>query len=181
MRHGAAGSGSDLAGTSLRLVLRDLEPADTEAALALWLAAWSEAMPAIDFAARRDWFGERLAMLRRKGFALRCATAPPAGDLQGFVQGCIQGFIAISPALRYLDHIAVLPGAWGTGVAATLIGEAKRLSPRGIALDVNQDNLRAVGFYEKHGFRRLRAGRNPRSGLPTWWYAWGEAEPPPRL
>jgi putative acetyltransferase len=152
---------------------RDILPAETEAVLDLWVAAWNAALPAIDFAARRAWFRERLSLLRKENFVLRGAIEEASC--------AIIGFIAISPQLRYLDHIAAHPKHWGTGLGEALIAEAKRLSPEGVALDVNQQNPRAVAFYEKHGFRRLRADRNPVSGLPTWWYAWGEAEPSPLL
>ncbi len=152
-------------------LLRDLAAGDEEKLVDLWEVAWSAAMPAIDFAARREWFGSRLRQLQEEGFSIRCALAASSEIL---------GFIAISQRLRYLDHIAVRPDHWGTGLAEALIGEAKRLSPGGVVLDVNQQNSRAIAFYEKQGFRRLRADRNPRSGLPTWWYAWGEAEPPSR-
>jgi putative acetyltransferase len=157
----------------MRVTFRDIAPTDEEAVLDLWVAAWSAAMPAIDFEARRQWFRERLALLRGQNFALRCASHDAAAG--------IVGFIALSPRLRYLDHVAVRPDLWGTEVGEALIGEAKRLSPEGMVLDVNQQNLRAMAFYEKHGFRRLRPDRNPNSGLPTFWYIWGEAEPPPRL
>ena len=154
------------------VAFRDLTPADTPAILDLWVAAWSAAMPQIDFEARRDWFRARLARLDGEGFALRGAVERADGP--------VLGFIALSVAQRYLDHVALRPERWGSGLGAALIGEARRLSPEGVILDVNQANLRAVAFYEKQGFRRLRADRNPSSGLPTWWYAWGEAEPPAR-
>jgi putative acetyltransferase len=52
------------------------------------------------------------------------------------------------------------------------MSEAKRLAPYRLKLDVNQDNPRAVRFYEKHGFHRRAAGTNPTSGLKTWHYEW---------
>jgi putative acetyltransferase len=39
-------------------------------------------------------------------------------------------------------------------------------------VDVNQDNPRAVRFYEREGFRRLHEGVNPNSGLRTWRLEW---------
>jgi putative acetyltransferase len=146
--------------------LRGIEEQDREAVLDLWVAAWGEAMPGIDFAQRRKWFRAHFAQLELLGFVTRCATRSEDGR--------ILGFIALSRKLRQLDQIVVDLHHWGKGVGDALIAEAKRLSPRGLWLDVNQDNPRAIAFYEKHGFRRLRAGRNPRSGLPTFRYGWGE-------
>ncbi|SDR25981.1 Acetyltransferase, GNAT family [Rhizobiales bacterium GAS113] len=161
-----------------RVGFRDLVPADTDAILDLWVAAWSAAMPMIDFEARREWFRDWLAQLRQEGFALRGAVEGKDGlD----TDGPVIGFIALSPPRRHLDHIALKPDRWGSGLGAALLAEAKRLSPQGLVLDVNQANHRAVAFYEKQGFRRLRADRNPNSGLATWWYVWGDAEPPPRV
>ena len=41
---------------------------------------------------------------------------------------------------------------WRSGVGATLIAEAKRISPAGLDLDVNIDNARAIGFYRGSDF-----------------------------
>jgi putative acetyltransferase len=153
-----------------RFALRDMAVADREALLELWVEAWRAAIPAIDFAARREWFRERLAQMERESFVLRGAASVASTR--------ILGFIALSTKLRYLDQIVVHPDHWGKGIGEALIADAKRLAPEGFALDVNQDNPRAIAFYEKHGFRRLRADRNPASGLPTWWYAWRDAVPP---
>lgn len=147
--------------------LRDIEERDREALLDLWVAAWAETMPAIDFEERRQGFQAHLARLELLGFVTRCATGPRG-------EGRMLGFIVLSPERGHLDQIVVDLQHWGKGVGAALIGEAKRLSPRGLWLDVNEDNPRAISFYEKHGFCRLRAGRNPGSGLPIWRYGWGE-------
>lgn len=154
------------------LTLRDPAPSEIEPLIDLWVEAWSATLPAVDFEARRQWYRERLARCAREGFTIRCASKE-GSDLPA-------GFIVISRPLRYLDQISVRPAHWGTGVAAALIEECRRLCPQGVVLDVNQNNPRAVAFYEKCGFRRLRADRNPQSGRPTWWYVWGEAEPPER-
>jgi putative acetyltransferase len=155
---------------SSRFTLRDTSFADCEALLDLWVSAWRAAMPAIDFNARREWFHEHLAQLEREGFVMRCAVCAETSR--------IGGFMALSPKLRYLDQIVVHPDHWGKGMGDALISDAKRLAPAGFSLDVNQDNPRAIAFYEKHGFRRLRPDRNSTSGLPTWWYGWDEASPP---
>ncbi|MBV9114958.1 MAG: GNAT family N-acetyltransferase [Hyphomicrobiales bacterium] len=123
-------------------------------------------MPAIDFHGRREWFRTHLARLEDTGFVMRCAIA--ARNRR------VLGFVAVSPPGRHLDQIVVDLDHWGKGVGEALLDEAKRLSPLGLWLDVNEDNPRAIAFYEKHGFRRLRSGRNPTSGLPTLRYAWGE-------
>ena len=156
----------------MALSIRDAAPGDLDALAALWVEAWAATMPHIDFPARQTWFRDKLSGAAQEGFVIRIAGAG-ATDAAA-------GFILLSPALRYLDQLAVHPSHWGKGVAEALIGEARRLSPQGVVLDVNQANARAVACYEKSGFERRGASRSPRSGRPTWWYVWGEASPPPR-
>jgi putative acetyltransferase len=136
----------------------------------LWIAAWTKAMPAIDFEARRVWFVERLAALQAQGSEIVCAFDD--------TNGALAGFLTLDPATGHIDQLAAAPQAWGRGAALVLIGEAKRRSPA-LKLEVNQDNPRAVRFYEKHAFRRTAASVNPTSGLRTWRYEWrdrGERE-----
>jgi putative acetyltransferase len=125
----------------------------------LWVASWSETMPEIDFFGRRAWFCNHLRTLEAAGAATIC----------GFdEEGRLVGFATIDPGRGYLDQLAVAPQAKGAGAAAILLNEALRLSPDGLVLDVNQDNLRAVRFYEREGFEKVEAGINPQSGLATW-------------
>ena len=59
-----------------------------------------------------------------------------------------------------LESIAVAPAAKGQGAADALLGSLlRRLRRRGatrVALMVKVTNHRAVAFYEKNGFRRIR-------------------------
>jgi len=66
----------------------------------------------------------------------------------------------------------VAPEAWGSEVAAALIAEAKRCAPTGLDLKVNQDNARAIRFYEKQGFAITGADTNERSGAPLHRMSW---------
>jgi putative acetyltransferase len=138
---------------------RILTEADLPLLAELWVASWQEAMPEIDFTQRRPWFLDRLKALEAAGSITMCAIN------RG---GSILGFFSIDPATAYLDQLAVAPGAKGSGVARFLISEAGRVSPRGIILDVNEDNARALAFYERQGFVRIGEGVNPLSGLKTW-------------
>ncbi|OYX71069.1 MAG: GNAT family N-acetyltransferase [Rhizobiales bacterium 32-66-11] len=79
---------------------------------------------------------------------------------------------AIDPASGYLDQLAVAPAFWGQGAAEALMDAARQRAPAGIALDVNQDNPRAVAFYQKLGFAIASAGQNPMSGRAIWRMQW---------
>jgi putative acetyltransferase len=143
--------------------LHEFVPAHLPELVDLWIESWQQTMPAIDFEARRSWFVDHLNGLRDSGGQVVCAF--DAG-------GAMAGFVTIDPAAGLLDQIAVATCHWGSSVARALLDEAKRRSPAKVWLDVNQDNTRAVRFYEKNGFIREAASVNPRSGLKTWRYRW---------
>ena len=116
-------------------------------------------MPEIDFLARAAWFLDRLRALEAAGSVTICAF--DGSDR-------LLGFVSFDPAAAYLDQLAVAPEAKGSGTASLLLNEVRRLAPSGLTLDVNQDNARALRFYEREGFEKVAEGTNPRSGLKTW-------------
>ncbi len=134
---------------------------DEEPSLALWLRSWQKAYPDIDFAGRLAWWREHWRGLVRTA---RITVAEAKNEMIGFV--------TIDPGTLYLDQIVVAPEYWGTGLAGALIAEAKRASPRGLDLDVNTDNARAIAFYQKEGFVITGDGINPRSGRPVHHMSW---------
>ena len=143
--------------------LHDFVPAHLPELTDLWLASWKTAMPGIDFEARRAWFVDHLIELEDTGAQIICAFDP---------NGSMAGFVTIDRISGHLDQLAVAPPHWGGAAAAHLLDEAKRRSPGVIELEVNQDNMRAVRFYEKSGFARVAAGINPRSKLKIWRCRW---------
>ena len=120
-------------------------------------------MPALDFEARRAWFVDRVCALHADGNEIWCAFSEE--------DGALAGFFALGPE-GYVDQIVVRASLWGKGVAVAILDDAKRRSNGVLLLDVNQDNSRAVRFYEREGFDRTGEGINPLSGLKTWRYAW---------
>jgi putative acetyltransferase len=143
-------------------VLRQYEPRDEAASIALWHRTWQAAYPQIDFAARLDWWRKRW-----------CEELLPAAEVVVAENGgALAGFVTIDPKTLYLDQLVVAPEHWRSGVGALLLAEARRLSPHGIDLDVNTDNARAIGFYTKHGFVIAGEGKNPLSGKPVHRMSW---------
>jgi putative acetyltransferase len=134
--------------------LRPYTADDEDAAIELWRRTWQHHFPHIDFAARESWWRERW----------RQELVPVAKVVVAERNGTIAGFVTIDPKTRYLDQIVVAPESWGSGAATALLDEAKRLSPQGVELLVNKDNLRAIRFYEKNGFAYSGEGANPVSG-----------------
>jgi len=144
------------------ITLRSYRAADLEAAIDLWRRAWDAAMPEINFRERLDWWRKRWTE----------ELVPNNNVTIAEINDRIVGFVVIDLKTGYLDQIVVEDSLWGSGVAERLLAEAQRISPSGIALDVNQSNLRAVNFYERAGFMQTGQGENPTSRKPTWRYEW---------
>lgn len=138
-------------------------PGHLPEAVDLWIEAWSRTMPAIDFEARRVWLVEHLGAMAAQGVVITCAFDANDGRMAGFITRAPDG---------HIDQLVAGVHAWGSGAARALLEGAKRAAGGTLYLDVNQDNPRALRFYEREGFRRLGAGRNARSGFATWRYQW---------
>jgi putative acetyltransferase len=143
------------------LVLRPYTAADEEPTIALWQRTWQLAYPQLDFARRVDWWLERW----------RTLIVPAAQIVVAELDGAVAGFVTVD-ATGYLDQIVVGPEAWGSDVGGALIEAAKQISPTRLDLLVNQDNARAIRFYQKHGFAFSGVDTNPRSGAPLHRMSW---------
>ena len=144
--------------------------ADRNALLDIWVLAWQNVLPQIDFASRRDWFDQYLRVLETDG-AITLLALPDAGNLPA-------GFINYHPITGYIDQIAITPALQGAGLGKTLLEAAKNACPSGLTLKVNQQNPRAVRFYEREGFVISGEGISPASGLKLWEMVWRGAKMP---
>jgi putative acetyltransferase len=142
--------------------LRPYAPADEDATVELWRRTWQQHYPQIDFSQRVDWWRNRW----------RSEIAVVATITVAVADRTVIGFVTVDPRTLDLDQIVVAPEAWGMGVAAALIDDAKRISPQGLDLHVNTDNARAIRFYEKHGFAISGSALNWRSGAPVHKMSW---------
>ena len=148
--------------SELTFTLRAYTPADEAAAIELWRRTWQAHYPHIDFSARVDWWRKRW-----RNEIVPSATIMVAHDGQPIV-----GFVTVDPTTGYLDQFVVAPERWGTELAAALVAAAKRISPTRLALHVNQDNVRAIRFYQKHGFVIGDTDVNPHSKAPIYLMTW---------
>ena len=141
--------------------LRPYHAEDEDATIALWLKTWQQVYPSIDFAARVNCWRERW----------RDELVPNAAIVVAEHSDALVGFVTID-GKGYLDQLVVAPDHWGSALATMLVNEAKWLSPGKVTLLVNDDNERAIRFYERNGF--VHAGRdvNPTSGRPVLKMAW---------
>jgi putative acetyltransferase len=147
------------------ITLRPYQTADEDAAIELWRRTWQAAYPDIDFNARVAWWRDRW----------QTELVPKARISVAERGGTLIGFVTVEAETGYLDQIVVAPEQQGSGVAEALLAEARRLSPKGLDLHVNQDNARAVRFYQKHGFSRTGTDINSRSGAPVYKMSWRPA------
>jgi len=141
--------------------LRPYRSDDEDAAIALWQQTWQQAYPAIDFAARVKWWRERWCN----------ELVPNAAIMVAEQAGTLVGFVTIDTS-GYLDQLVVAPDHWGSELGDALVNEAKRLSPDRITLLVNNDNIRAIRFYERNGFVPAGEDVNPTSGRPVLRMEW---------
>ena len=147
--------------------LRPYRDDDEDAAIALWLKTWQQTYPEIDFAARVAWWRQRW----------RNELVPNAAVIVAEQAGTLVGFVTID-ANAYLDQLVVGPDLWGSKLADVLVEEAKRLSPHSVTLLVNEDNTRAIRFYQRNGFVHAGKDVNPTSGRPVLKMQWtAKAEP----
>ena len=144
------------------VVVRPMRAEDMAETLDMWVAAWQVAYPDINFAARRGWTADRIAELERTGSCSVIASR----------DGRIVGALVVNPDTGYLDQLVVATECQGLGVATILLAEARRIAPAGLDLHVNQDNGRAIRFYEKHEFKTMGEDVNPRSGAPVFHMSW---------
>ena len=146
--------------------LRPYRADDEDAAIALWLNTWQHTYPGIDFAVRVLWWRERW----------RNELVPSAAIIVAEEADALIGFVTIDDK-AYLDQLVVAPDRWGSKLATALVDEAKRLSPDSITLLVNEDNARAIRFYERNGFAHAGKDVNPTSGRPVLKMIWKESDP----
>ena len=144
------------------VTLRAYSDADEDAAIELWRRTWQQHYPHLDFGERVAWWRERW----------RQELAPTATISVVESGGRLAGFVTVDPKTGDLDQIVVAPEAWGTDVAAMLMAEARRISPKGLDLRVNADNTRAIRFYEKQGFVDAGEAVNEISGAPVRMMRW---------
>jgi putative acetyltransferase len=141
--------------------LREAREEDRAAMIELWVEAWTQVFPQIDFRARTDWFESNLTELTQKG-----ARATLAFDEAG-----LAGFSLYDPQTRDMDQLCVALRAQGSPVAGLLVQALKRQSDR-LTLTVNRDNPRARRFYEREGFTVTGEGVSAASNLPILFMEW---------
>lgn len=150
-----------VAGFTLRPAVRADAPRVRSLFCRSFTATFGHLYPADDLA---DW----LESCSEARFATECGSAAYACYVGEAADGRLAGYVTlghqdleITPAGRWwvLRQLYLEPDAWGTGLAAALLGEAMAESRRRcvaeLYLTVWVDNRRARRFYERHGFAEV--------------------------
>jgi GNAT superfamily N-acetyltransferase len=153
------------------LLVRPLEPYDTDEAAAVWWRSRhtedSQLPPAIHTAEQvATWFADVLL--------------PDAQTWVALDDGRIVAVLTLDG--DDLDQLYVAPEAAGQGIGSALVDLAKDLRPGGLALWTFQTNTRAQTFYRRHDFREVRRtdGSANEERAPDVRMVWGnhaESEP----
>ena len=132
------------------VLLRESTTADTDSLLRVWRSSVDDTH---DFVAPDDL--DRIARLVREAYLPNAALTVACAD-----DGPIVAFMGMTDCM--IDSLFVASDVRGSGVGKTLIDHAKQRCPDGLQVEVNEQNVQAVGFYEHLGFtisRRLPRDR----------------------
>lgn len=146
------------------ILFRTALSADLAELVDLWVASWSEVYAGVDFEPKRGWFVDHVVRWRETGGECHVGFDRASGSMAGF--------ILLKPTDGHLDQFCVRCDLKGTGVAALMMAQTRRLSPTRLHLDVNALNTRAIRFYEREGFERTGDGLSPTSGQRILFYRW---------
>lgn len=81
------------------------------------------------------------------------------------IEGAVVGYASYTD--KSLSNMYVLPDYQRRGVGSKLLDAILRRIPTGVELWVFEDNVEAIRFYERNGFKTVSgAGGNNEEGLP---------------
>jgi GNAT superfamily N-acetyltransferase len=144
--------------------IRRAAPADAEALTRLHLDCWDDAytglVPQEILDARRDDVPSRIARWGQILATRHTSVAEHEEGLIGFVNAAPG--VEVPPLEIQLYALYVRAAWWGTGVGHALLASA--VGDRSAYLWVLEGNDRAIGFYERQGFRLDGAGHEEAEG-----------------
>jgi ribosomal protein S18 acetylase RimI-like enzyme len=150
------------------LTLRPVEPTDGQAVGDVFLAAL----------AGMTYLPELYTEDETRTF-IRDVLLPKNEVWVAEADGRVIGFVGLWG--NYVSHLWVHPDHQNHGVGTALLALAKERRPRGLRLQVYQQNIGARRLYERHAFTLvgLADGSGNQEGEPEALYEW-HPEPPSR-
>lgn len=140
-------------------MIRNMTAADIDRVMEIWLAATLKSHAFIDEA---YW--------RRNLPAVRDKYLPRSNTILWEEKGQVAGFVSLLDK-TYIGGIFVDPALQGKGIGSALILTLQQILPI-LSLRVYAKNLRAVGFYRRHGFKILMSEIDRNTGeeeLLMYW------------
>jgi putative acetyltransferase len=137
--------------------LRPYTADDEEDVIKFWRRAWQRAMPQINFDKR---FGDQRQYWKTK----LASESPRTMTIVAEWRGDVVGFMTVDWETGYLDQLVVAREFWKSSVGELLLSEAKWLSPTGLDLNLDPNNIHAVRFFEKHRFVKTGDVKNGPDG-----------------
>lgn len=142
-------------------MIKRLERAHLDAAARLWLDANREAH---DFIPREYW---------EKNF-IHVKGMLPEAEVYVYVDESetLRGFIGLNG--EHIEGIFVQRGTRSKGIGKALLEFVKKRKDR-LTLDVYVKNERAVSFYEREGFQKVKKGIDENTGEEDYFMTWNQA------
>lgn len=140
-------------------VIRVACPADLEPLMVLWLESTTRAHPYV----AADYWQESAEVVRE-------SYLPRAKTWVYLHNGQIVGFISVLDE-RFIGALFVDHQFQGKGVGAALMAYVQQ-SHTWLSLEVYEQNLRACGFYHKHGFQVMERQFNQETQAYTLIMNW---------
>ncbi len=142
--------------------IRPARRSELHAVTRLWMESWDSTGLPGGTGYRVDLLRERLDRDLAAGLQLFVAT----------LAGRIVGMLAIRPKDRHLDQLFVAPSFQRRGIGKALLAFARTQMPAEIWLRTAVDNVRAVRWYEREGFRKEREELRPDHPWKRGYYRW---------
>lgn len=142
----------------MKTVIRRASPEDYPQLCTVWLEA---SIVAHDFVEPGFWGSKKADM--------RDIYLPGSETWVIEKNGIPVGFLSLVE--NVLAALFVDPFEQGRGLGSSLIGKAKELRPA-LELTVYRENLRAVSFYEKHGFSITEERRDSHTSHQEYVMKW---------
>lgn len=140
-------------------MIRLYQPQDLEPLMSLWLTTTTEAHPFID---QSYWLDSEPLV--------RNVYIPDATTWVYSRSGDIDGFISVMEQ-QFIGALFVRQSEQGKGVGKTLMAQAQEHYPK-LLLEVYQQNLTAVSFYQKMGFTTASEQPDPETNQITLIMQW---------
>ena len=140
-------------------MIRNMTTADIDRVMEIWLAATLKSHSFID----ENYWRRNQQMVREK-YLLQSQT------IVWEEKGQVVGFVSVLNKM-YIGGIFVDPALQGKGIGSALMLTLQQIWPI-LSLHVYAKNLRAVGFYRRHGFKILQSEIDRNTGeeeLLMYW------------